>query len=820
MKRFVLPKPNVTLAASVKPSFGHQGISGKKSNLSTPPPDPGSKAAAPAGPRNGGTSKINEAGQLQNKTYNNSKSGSRDGKFRIAFRKPVAGTKTTTVLTAAGVAKALGGVVSGKRVLAPGPGHSPKDRSLSVKLDPKAPDGFVVKPFSPKDNWKTAKDHVRKKLKLPSRATSDTTVVATYIYRQPDGTPHLRVQRTRGKAFWQSRWDGHKWEKGKPSGPKIPYRQPELIAAAKDAPVFIVEGEKDADRLTSLGLIATTASEGAGNWTPDLNRWFEGRIVYVLADNDGPGREHAHKVACNLKPVAASVRFVELQGLPEKGEVSDWLDADRTRTAKLLSGICQEVPEWTEQQAADATEMDDDINEDSVALEFARRLNGEFRYCHDGRCWYRWDGNRWRKDKVGAASTSVRELARELSQNRPEKVRQQTSRRAFVLNVEAYAKNDPAIAVTADHWDNDPYLLGTPTRTVDLKTGQLRPATPTDRITKSTIVSPAESVDCPRFLEFLAESTGGDAEQIRLLQQYFGYALTGDTSQQCLLFLYGPGGNGKTALQNTVVYVMGEYAVTAAMDTFVASKGDRHTTDLAMLQGKRLATASETRDGRHLDEARIKLITGGDLISARFMRQDNITFRPQCKLFIIGNHMPQLRNVDPAMRRRIIIVPFVRTPEKRDKQLETKLRSEAPGILRWMIEGSLDWQQNGLTVPQAIQETTDAYFAEQDLLGQWLSEKCEADPGNQSRSETTADLYASWSEYAKRAGEDPGTTKSFSTALAMRGFRRKATTKARMFVGLRLRPKHTLRMLPPPPKVQPKHIFRLRPEPKKPTPKP
>lgn len=237
------------------------------------------------------------------------------------------------------VALALGGDVAGGQVLAPGPNHSPKDRSMSVKLVEGAPDGFVVESHSG-DDFTTCRDHVRARLGLPAWAPSRAgpsplermnTKAAPgpwveYIYRDQQGEPYLRVQRTPSKAFLQSHWTGTAWAKGKPSGPKLPYRLPDLLAAVHDTR-FICEGEKDADALAALGMAATSASEGAGKWTPDLNHWFKGCTVYIMADNDAKGAEHADQVARQLHGVASDVRVINLPGLPSKGDVSDWLAA-------------------------------------------------------------------------------------------------------------------------------------------------------------------------------------------------------------------------------------------------------------------------------------------------------------------------------------------------------------------------------------------------------------------------------------------------------------------------------------------------------------
>jgi hypothetical protein len=250
------------------------------------------------------------------------------------------------------LAVALDGEVSGPQVLAPGPGHSPKDRSLSVMVDPDAPDGFVIYSHAGDDPM-VCRDHVKARMGLPAwtpgdradRATPETAATKSkwtdYIYRDAEGSPYLRVQRTPDKRFIQSHWTGRAWSKGKPNGPKIPYRLPELVGAVHDT-VFIVEGEKDADALSRSGLIVTTASEGAGKWTEDLNRWFKGKTVYILPDNDKAGSDHGEQVARNLVGVANEVRIVNLPGLPPKGDVSDWLDSGGDTGA--LVDICKAQP--------------------------------------------------------------------------------------------------------------------------------------------------------------------------------------------------------------------------------------------------------------------------------------------------------------------------------------------------------------------------------------------------------------------------------------------------------------------------------------------
>ena len=442
-------------------------------------------------------------------------------------------------------------------------------------------------------------------------------------------------------------------------------------------------------------------------------------------------------------------------------------------------------------QQNEFSSKNDIVTEDGVAHRFAELYADQLKFCVDHGSWFKiTEAGIWRKNRVGLAFQWARELARETSENEADKTRFITSKTSFAAGVERFARSDPAFVTTSDFWDRDPMLLGTPSGIVDLRTGRHRAAEPQDGITKSTAVAPAEITDCPLWTRFLEETTGGDAEMVRFLRQWSGYCLTGDTREHALVFVFGPGGNGKSVFLNVLTGIIGDYATTATMDAFIASHGDRHSTDLAMLRGARLVTASETEEGRQWAEARIKQLTGGDPITARFMRQNNFTFVPQFKLTIVGNHKPGLRSVDDAARRRFNLVPFVNKPVAPDRELEARLRAEWPAILCWAIEGCLDWKANGLVRPSSVVAATADYFSDQDLIGQWLDDECDADPANRHKWETGAGLFASWTAYAASAGERLGSQKAFSEELTRRGFERdKGTKGVRIFRGVRLNPR-------------------------------
>lgn len=415
-----------------------------------------------------------------------------------------------------------------------------------------------------------------------------------------------------------------------------------------------------------------------------------------------------------------------------------------------------------------------DPSEDDIALAFTALHGNSLRFDHNAGSWFEWNSTRWRPDNCHRAFTYAREMARRHGA---------AGKANFAGGVERFARADPVHAVTADGWDRDPYLLGTPGGTVDLRTGDYFPARPADMITKQTGVEP-EHGEPTLWLRFLDQATAGDRDLMRFLQQMAGYCLTGLTNEHALFFIYGPGGNGKSVFLNVLNHIMGDYATTAGMDTFTASKSDRHPTDLAMLNGARMVSASETEEGRAWAESRIKQLTGGDKISARFMRQDFFEFVPQFKLVIVGNHAPVLANVDDAARRRFNIVPFTQKPVQPDRMLEDKLKSEAGRILAWAIAGCKDWQANGLVRPEIVTAATADYFEDQDLFGQWVADRCDVARG---KFELTTPLYNDWAEYARAAGDDPGSQKAMGARLKRAGFQFKKSNGLRSYHGIALK---------------------------------
>jgi P4 family phage/plasmid primase-like protien len=322
--------------------------------------------------------------------------------------------------------------------------------------------------------------------------------------------------------------------------------------------------------------------------------------------------------------------------------------------------------------------------------------------------------------------------------------------------------------------------------TIELKTGIERENRREDYITKQAGAPLDREMSIPQWTAFLDTVTDHNVELQKYLQRVCGYCTTGVTIEHVLFFFYGTGANGKSVFLGTIRGVLGDYATTAPMEMLMESKNERHPTELARLMGVRLVIAQELERNQRWAESKIKSMTGGDKITARFMRQDFFEFTPKFKLMIAGNHKPSLRGVDEAIRRRIHLIPFTVTipPQLRDKQLAEKLRTEWPGILAWCLEGCLEYQRVGLNPPKTVLDATAEYLRDQDTLGQWIDECCNRD---EPTSETlSSKLYANWKDWAQTNGLTVGSNKTFTQALIDRGFARKHTKKGSAIVGLTL----------------------------------
>ena len=404
------------------------------------------------------------------------------------------------------------------------------------------------------------------------------------------------------------------------------------------------------------------------------------------------------------------------------------------------------------------------IAQADIANRIGNETDHQWRYRVD-KGWLHFTQSNWLLDRTDLIKhEALRQVALQVGQSDQ---RSSALSHAFVDGAIKLAKSRPELATTADAWDRNSFLVGAQNGTIDLRTGEFRQARADDMISRRLGVDPADTEEAPHFFSFLDFAFDGDASAIAFLQRWFGYCLTAEMSEQKLVYLFGPGGNGKGVLIRSVLRVLGEYGRIAPESTLTA-RGHTHPSDIAFLEGLRFVAVTETEVGSRFREGVINSVTGMDPLTPRHLNRDFFTFIPQCKITISGNTVPSLAAVNDAARRRFLILPMTRKPEKPDPELEIKLQSELPGILRWMINGCIAWQNNRLGSCDAIDAMTRNYFEQQDIFASWLETSANLDPAGFT---PVKDLYESWRSFLAEIGEDHEHMRTFGNRLTNAGFK-------------------------------------------------
>lgn len=414
----------------------------------------------------------------------------------------------------------------------------------------------------------------------------------------------------------------------------------------------------------------------------------------------------------------------------------------------------------------------------------ARRLVAEhgenIRHVHAWGAWLVWDGQRWAKDKTAAIQRLARQVVAgiyaEATAAVDEDERKATAKWAMASEsrnrldaMEALARAEPGIPADENDLDANPWLLNVANGTLNLQTGQLQAPARDDLITKRVDVAYHPEAECPQWLAFLGDIMNGNEALIAFLQRAIGYSLSGSTREQCLFFMYGTGQNGKSTFMDVIAALAGEYWQKTPTETLLVKEhGGGIPNDVARLPGVRLVVAAEVEQGKRLAESLVKDMTGGDELSARFMRGEWFTFRPAFKLWLYGNHKPVIRGTDAGIWRRIRLIPFnVTIPDWMvDKDLPDKLKAELPGILAWAVRGCLEWQGGGLREPNEVTEATAGYRSDMDALGAWLDECCELEA---SATATAKELFNAYQQWCKDAGERAKSQRHLGFSLRERG---------------------------------------------------
>jgi putative DNA primase/helicase len=438
---------------------------------------------------------------------------------------------------------------------------------------------------------------------------------------------------------------------------------------------------------------------------------------------------------------------------------------------------------------------------DAGNAELIAALYGEvLKYDHRRGRWLIWDKSRlrWEEDATGNVHILAKRAARSRAKgalnivNKDESTREfnwaKQSESAYQLRAALdLAKSESPIADDGLEWDAEPWLFGVANGIMDLRTGTLCSVTQQHRITKFSPVTFDAAAKCPRFEQFLTETFCGDGDLIRFVQKGAGYSLTGSTREQCLFACYGEGSNGKSTFLEIMLYVEGDYGVDLPFSVLEAKRYGTTPGEGVNLPGARFAKVVEIREGRRLDEARVKSWTGGDTITVRPLYRNSFSFQPSHKLWLAFNHKPIIEDDSNAMWRRIRLIPFMHTFESQqvDKGLLEKLKVEAPGILNWLIEGCLEWQKTGLKSPAAVERATSDYEAESDPLAAFFDDRCESGIAFQVPK---GELWSAYLDWCRANRENHVSRKVFAEKMRSRGFGGGSTGSARYWAGLRLRP--------------------------------
>lgn len=657
----------------------------------------------------------------------------------------------------------------------PCPGHDSPSKHLSVK---DAGDKALVTCF----NAHSYQD-ICKALGFESLTYSNghkptegpRTITTVYPYHDEKGVVLFEVVRFTPKGFAQRKPDGTWGLQG--VTPTI-YHLPEVKKAIGNKEViYICEGEKDADNLHSkLGLAATTNPMGAGKWRKSYSELLQdAKLAVVISDNDVPGRKHAHDVAASLHSVKVLSKVLDMpSGIKD---ISDWLNDGLT--PDLFKTTIEALPFW--EPAEQTVKQSEGFKRTDLGN--AERLLAQYgevvRYSYDRKMWLIWKGTHWQWDAGGEimrmAQKTVRsiyeEAAHEDDDDERKKIADWAKASESNQRINAMvAQAQPLVAVRMDSLDANYWLLNCKNGTVDLKTGELRPHSKEDY---QTLLCPVEyHPENPHTVwdSFLTRVCNAKDDVITYLQSCIGYSLTGDTQEQVLFFAHGGGQNGKSTFLDTFIEILGPYSAQANIEMFLTSfkqGGAGHSEDVANLAGKRLVVASEIEEGRRLAVPKLKQMTGGERVRASHKYEHEFEYQVTYKIWLNGNHKPEITDTTFSIWRRVKLIPFDVTipPSERDKKLREKLRAEYAAILAWAVQGCINWQQRGLDDPTAVSQAVADYRQEQDILGDFFHARCFLNPHDAECVVSHKELYTAYQSWCSENSVDPVSARTFAKRL-------------------------------------------------------
>jgi putative DNA primase/helicase len=670
--------------------------------------------------------------------------------------------------------------------------------------------GKVPKPQKPRRKKKL--DPLHEKLKhhrhgVPSDA---------WTYRDADGNDVAYVARydtgKNKKTFLP-------WviENGKPVSKGLPKPRPlyqlDKLTKFPDRPVMVVEGEKAADaaqKIVGDRYVVTTFMNGSNgaphcDWTPVHGR----RVVTVWPDADESGLKAGAWVAAELMDKVGSIKVIDSLGQESGWDAADALD-EGWDWDKFLQWARAHACEPTKEMPDDGALDRENLTDLGNAMRLVRVAGHEIRYVGQWGRWLVWDGMRWKldtgmaiqykfddvlsdiDDEIEVLEDAPVEYKVALSSRRNGHLedlpdwRMKSESRSRIEAAISLARSRPQVGIAFEDLDNQPWSLNVQNGTIDLTTGKLRPHKQSDLLTQVCTVPYEPDAECPRFLKFLREIMPNQP-MVEYLQRVFGYALTGSVREDKLWICWGSGANGKSTLASAIRNVLGkDYSGSLPPDLLMESRQEKHATGLADMYRRRAVWADETSEGRRLDEGLVKRLTGGDTIKARRMREDFWEFNPTHKLFLSTNHKPEIRGTDPAIWRRVNLIPFdVTIPrEHMDLDLDDKLQSEASGILAWMVRGCLEWQKIGLQEPDEVMVATQQYQEESDPVEEFLEDCCVTIANAQVLASVLYQNFREW--YEENQGRKAMSGTMFGRRIGQK-FKKKKTAKGNVYQGLGLK---------------------------------
>ena len=607
------------------------------------------------------------------------------------------------------------------------------------------------------------------------------------------------------RYFWQS-----------PGNAPPIYLPPEGLDGGS---VLVTEGPFKGRALTViLGRPVCALASGVRVGLPkDAVQHFRGKDVHYISDPDDEGMAGSEILARQLRGVAKSLKAIPFppRGWMYKGQKTDDLNDVLRLLRSHHPGIEVAFPgiaAWIERELEKAPDLlnggpADRTTESPIGPEFQDLTQlfsaGQFvsdhqksiLWCQGEKGFFVWTGGVWGDDTMleiqNKARVTILRLMREGVEMRDRKrgdaILQFSVRLQHRDQMDAMiAMAKPYLAARIEDFDRDPMLFNCQNGTLDLRTGTLREHRREDRITKLSPVTYDVAAQCPLFDRFLDRIMGGDLDRIRYLQKFFGYSLTGDMREDLFTIFHGDGANGKTTLVNAVRHALGDYARTAAPKLFIHTQWDAHPSEIADLYRARLVVVGETDEDQRLNVARIKAHTGKEKLIGRGMYKSWFEFHATHKVVWLTNHRPVIQDTTHAMKRRVRLVPFtVRiSDEERDLTLGEKLIAEAPGILRWIVEGCFLWQKEGLKSPEAVEVATEAYRIESDPVARFLAEQCVVAANASVKRDALRAAFVLWSD--QEGDRHPVTARNFAGRLRDLGIEDGAIMGQRTWKGVGL----------------------------------